>query len=165
MIGSMYRPTPNRINLFFLTEVHLLYLLVHVIVFNVSPFDSTTLAIAKNNARSHLMCITRAAPAWFEWSEHFKLFDWVEFCQRLFFEPTARKIILQNSTKSKSLKCKPNSKIKQVLLWWDTLSGCGHCFSRWKKMASQKNDTFDILLTSCTPCFMGCVIVTTSTRT
>ena len=58
--------------------------------------------LAKNNARSHLMCITRAAPAWFEWSEHFKLFDWVEFCQRLFFEPTARKIILQNSTKSKS---------------------------------------------------------------
>ena len=81
----------------------------HFIVFNVSPFDSTTLAIAKNNARSHLMCITRAAPAWFEWSELFKLFDWVEFCQRLFFEPTARKIILQNSTKSKSLKCKPNS--------------------------------------------------------
>ena len=79
------------------------------IVFNVPLFDSTTLAIAKNNARSHLMCITRAAPAWFEWSELFKLFDWVEFCQRLFFEPTARKIILQNSTKSKSLKCKPNS--------------------------------------------------------
>ena len=117
------------------------------IVFNVSPFDSTTLAIAKNNARSHLMCITRAAPAWFEWSELFKLFDWVEFCKRLFFEPTARKIILQNSTKSKSLKCKPNSKIKQVLLWWYTLSGCGHCFSRWPNLSSKKDDTFDILLT------------------
>ena len=127
----------------------------HRIVFNVSPFDSTTLAIAKNNARSHLMCITRAAPAWFEWSELFKLFDWVEFCQRLFFEPKARKIILQNSTKSKSLKCKPNSKIKQVLLWWYTLSGCGHCFSRWPNLASKKDDTFDILLTSCTPCLMG----------
>ena len=50
-----------------------------LIVFNVSPFDSTTLAIAKNNARSHLMCITRAAPAWFEWSELFTTFwlSWI----------------------------------------------------------------------------------------
>ena len=87
---------------FFLCGVYLSHLLERsafdqrsLIVFNVPPFDSTTLAIAKNNARSHLMCITRAAPAWFEWSELFKLFDWVEFFQRLFFEPTARKIILK----------------------------------------------------------------------
>ena len=58
----------------------------------------------KNNARHHLTCSTRAAPAWFEWSQLFKLYDWVEFFPKIIFRANGEKNNLKKFNEIKKFK-------------------------------------------------------------
>ena len=111
--------------------------------------DSPFFSIAKNNARSHLMCLTRAAPAWFEWSELFKLFDWVEFFSKIIFRANGEKNNLKKFNEIKKFK-KQAQLLNQAgaalvlhIKWWQAL------FFRCLNLASKKDGAFDILLLRC----------------
>ena len=95
------------------------------------------------------MCSTRAAPAWFEWSELFKLFDWVEFFSKIIFRANGEKNNLKKFNEIKKFK-KQAQLLNQAgaalvlhIKWWRAL------FFRCLNLASKKDGAFDILLLRC----------------